>query len=345
MRSMRPAPKSLQLAIRCDGLRDRGVGHLIRQMALIEELRERGHHVRLVGDIDVEWAGRQAADLADEIHPGMPDPDFIAACGNWGTDVVMIDGYFFDSGLGSGLQTAGISVITMVDDRFGRDQVADTYVDQNFGALPGATSANWLIGPDYVLLRDVVRNRRGHYRVEEPARPRVLVVFGGTDPFGGSPVAAELLLATGEAVEVVAVAANPETAERLRRLELRDGQELEVLPPQDDLPGLALTCHFAVSAAGSSVWEFACLGIPTALVCVVDNQLEGYRNASHELAVGLGLLSELRSDDDARQAAVTELSRLMTDTDQRRRYSERSRRIVDGDGRVRVADEIERLAR
>lgn len=345
MRVMDPGSESLRLAIRCDGLRDRGVGHLVRQMALMEELRDRGHHVWLVGDIDVDWVREQAGRLANEASPAMPDERFIAASLDRGVTAVMIDGYPFDARLGAGLQGAGIGVLTMVDDTFGRHQMADIYIDQNLGARPGDSDALWLTGPEYVLVRDVVRERRGRYAPGATGKPRVLVVFGGTDPFGGTPLAVQLLLETGRPVHIVAVAADAGISDQLSRLAVSAEQELEVLPPQQDLPGLALSCDFAVIAAGSTVWELACLGVPTGLVCVVDNQLEGYRQATRELAMGLGPLTELREDRGTRASAIRSLTRLLGEPGLREHYSTLASSLVDGDGRVRVADAIERLAR
>lgn len=332
-----------RVAIRCDALRRLGVGHLVRQLALVEELVSRGCPVTIVGDVEVPWVARQVV-APVELLPSMPDPDFVSWCLAEDVDVVMIDGYEFQAGLGAGLRNAGIPVAAMVDGEFGAHQVADVYVDQNLGAEDPGRPGTWLVGPSYVLLRDVVRSRRGRRR-DGADVPSVLVVFGGTDPFAGSPVLTELLLSTDEPVEVVAVAANEELATRLEGLRTGRGQDVRVVPPQDDLPGLALTCDAAISAAGSSVWEFACLGLPTALVCVTDNQRLGYDAASRELCLGVGHLESLRSDPTARAAGTEVLRRFVTDGVLRQAMAERGARIVDGEGRVRVADALAALAR
>lgn len=309
----------------------------------MEELLARGHRVELVGDVDVEWLRRQVEALGVSTTPGMPADAFVEFALSRGTDVVMVDGYEFPADLGRGLREAGIGVATMIDAQFGAHQVADMYVDQNLGAVAGDAPGQWLLGTEYTLLRDVVVARRGEASVDARV-PRVLVVFGGTDPFRGSPVALELLQATGLPVHAVVIAADPEVAEALRRVPVGPEQHVEVVGPQDDLPGLAVTCHAAISAAGSSVWELACLGIPTALVCVVDNQAEGYREATRDLALGLGHLEQLRSDTQAREAAVQQLRQLVGDPRFRADMADAAAELVDGLGRVRVADAMEELA-
>lgn len=332
-----------RVAIRCDALRSLGVGHMIRQFALVEELLQRGWRVTIVGDIEVEWVLGQVQEQV-ELLPSINTDDFISWSCDTGVDAVMIDGYEFPAKLGEGLRAVGVPVMAMVDGEFGAHQVADVYVDQNLGAIDPGRPGRWLIGPDFVLLRDVVRSRRGQPRpAAEP--PRVLVVFGGTDPFAGTPVLADMLLATGAPVEIVAVAANPELTAQMEALPAGDGQSVSVVPPVGDLPGLALTCDAAVSAAGSSVWEFACLGIPTALVCVTDNQRLGYDAASQELCLGVGHLEALRDDPAARAEGVAALRTFVSDGTLRALMGERGASIVDGDGRVRVADALEELAR
>ncbi len=333
---------SLLVTVRCDATAARGVGHVARQMALVEELLARGHDVVIAGNIEVDWAKRLTAGLS--VVPAMGEDDFARWCVEEGVDVVMIDGYDFGP-LGETLRAAGIPVAAMADGPFGADQVADLFIDQNLGARPPAdATVPWLTGARYTLLRDVVRHRAALPRPMPAGRPRVLVVFGGTDPFGGGPVAAGLLLATGMPVCVTVVAADPRRAAEAGALQPGAGQDVEVVGAQDDLPAVAQVCDAAVSAAGSTVWELACLGVPTALVCVTDNQRVGYDIAARDLCLGLGDLEELRTDGVARRAAVDALCGFLSDESGRLAMEQRARGVIDGAGRERVADALERLA-
>ncbi|WP_040157612.1 PseG/SpsG family protein [Nigerium massiliense] len=343
--------RPLHVAVRCDATQHGGVGHLVRQLALAEELIARGHRVTLWGTCEVPWAQRQAAErgLAFVEPPAGPH-DLTARLLAERVDVLIIDGYAFDPVLGTTARAAGVGVLTLCDGEFGLDQDADVYVDQNLGAHAAQErhpDAEFLVGLDYVLLRDVVRDRRGVRREALPAgdAPRVLVVFGGTDAYGGCRVLVPLLLATDAPVEVVAIAARREVADELAALKCGPGQRVTVLPTADDLPGIAVGCDAAVSASGTSVWEFLCLGVPMALVCVTDNQLLGYREATHdELCLPAGKLTALREDAGSRAASVAQLTRLLEDPALRERLASRGRGLVDGRGRERVADAVERLA-
>jgi RimJ/RimL family protein N-acetyltransferase len=110
----------------------------------------------------------------------------------------------------------------------------------------------------------------------------------------------------------------------------------EVLGPQDDLPALASTAGVVVSAAGTSVWELACVGAPTAIVAVTENQRTGYERAvAGGIVVGLGPLEAVRAADDG---SVRALRDLIADSERRDAVTRAGRALVDGLGADRVLD-------
>jgi len=334
------------VALRVDALARFGVGHLVRQLALAEEFAARGRRVRVLGETDVAWAQRQLDARGLVLERPDADPDaFAARLAAEGVGICVIDGYEIPLAVGRAARAAGVAVGALCDGAFGLDQDADVYVDQNLGAVAAPErhpGARWLVGPRYVLLRDLVRDRRRDPTPGPPGEaPRVLVVFGGTDPFGGCATTVGLLLATGLPVRVTAVAARPEVARALRALPAGPGQSVEVLPPADDLPGLAVACDAAVSASGTSVWELACLGVPTALGCVTDNQRLGYGAATRELCLPAGELDRLRPGGPDVPLALDSFRRLLSDAALRLALARGGVRLVDGRGRERVADALE----
>jgi spore coat polysaccharide biosynthesis predicted glycosyltransferase SpsG len=337
----------LHVGLRCDGGPEIGVGHLIRCLALADELVARGAEVTLIGDLGgVSWVEEQVIErgLARVAAPG--DAEALAALADrLGLDVVVLDGYRLDPHSGRALREAGVTVLAISDGPFGARQEADIVLDQNLGATADpARPGTALTGLDYVLFRDqVLRHRRASTQpVPLSTPPRVLTVFGGTDAYAAGPVVVPLLLETGLPLHVIAVAPRPEIAQELRAVAPGRGQTIEVIPPVEDLAALAVTCDLTVTASGTSVWEFLCLGVPAALICVTDNQAVGYRAVSDGgYAVPVGLLSELRHNAHAREAAVASLRRLLDDPTTLHALAERGQRLVDGRGRQRVADALE----
>lgn len=342
----------MRVAVRVDATANNGVGHLVRQLALAEELVGRGHSVALFGTSDVDWAQRQIAARGLTLTPTVDPDGFVEQALAWGAQVAMIDGYSIPPETGRAAQEAGIGVATMSDGSFGAQQVADLYIDQNLNAerpegIP--VDASFLGGLDYALLRDQILDRRG-LATQSGGTVRVLVVFGGTDAYGGAGVLASLVLDAEVPLDLVVVAANADIEEEILGLTPGIGQTIEVLGPVDDLGGLAAECHCVVSAAGTTVWELLCLGLPTGLVCVTANQEFGYLEAAETRVDGLpvclpiGRLDDLRTQESARLEAVHALRTLISDRDLRDQLAKAGRALVDGNGRQRVADELERLA-
>jgi spore coat polysaccharide biosynthesis predicted glycosyltransferase SpsG len=352
----------LAIGFRCDAGGTTGVGHLVRCVALAEELVDRGVPVTFLGDLTGSpWVRRQLDVRGLPVFPAPRSPEALAdLVVDLGLAAVVLDGYHLDPGCGAAVRARGLAVLALVDGDFGAEQEADLYLDQNLGArrLPGiAPEARMLAGLGYVLLRDVVRDRRPTRSADgapEPSavgsisrsvRPSVLAVFGGTDPFEAAVTVVPLLLAGGAPVTVTAVAARPEVAEALHALPTGPGQRILAVPPADDLPALVRQVDLVVSASGSSVWELLCLGAPTALVSVAPNQQVGYQQVvSRGLAAPLGALQQLQDDPDARRAASELLTRLLTDSGARQALATAGLAEVDGRGRERVADALLELA-
>ncbi|MGP3958533.1 PseG/SpsG family protein [Nonomuraea sp. 3N208] len=316
--------EGFRVGFRCDAGARRGVGHLVRCVALAEELCARGVHVVFVGAVDgSEWARAQLHDRGLPLVAAPAEPVRLAglAC-ELRLDAVVLDSYDLPEDTGAALRDAGSAVLAIVDgDPLG--QAADLYLDQNLGAERRPFRAGRrLAGARYVLLRDSVRRCERAPRRGMPV-PRVLCFFGGTDSAGVVTAWAQALLATGMPFEGTVVSPVPFAA----------GDAITVIPPTDRLPELMAEADLVVTAAGSAVWELLHLGVPTALTWVAGNQLIGY-----EELVGRGVAAGLGNTPGPQ--AVGTLARLLADPAAREEHGRRGSGLVDGKGRERVADAL-----
>jgi len=326
------------VGIRCDAGARTGVGHLVRCVALAEELVARGTGVRFLSDLGgVAWAEAQLSQRGLPWHPPPFDPvALVAAVERLEIDALVIDSYTLPPGHSAAVRKAGHGVLAIVDGDF-RGQSADIYVDQNLDAHIEVEDAVGLAGLDYALLRSSVRSLRPETPpVHGSGRtPKVVAFFGGTDAYRAAPQVARLLTRTGVAFDATIIAANEELHAELSAIPAGAGQRLEIIPPTDELPKLLAGADLAVSASGTSTWELLCLGLPAALVWVVDNQILGYdRTIARGFAAGLGQLGHLGDD------AVAVLKRLLTDASLRTDLAARAWAAVDGRGVERVADAL-----
>ena len=334
------------IVLRCDAGPRTGTGHVVRCVAIAEELAARGAVPVFLGTLGgVPFVEAQVRDRGFA-HVELDDPSVegvAAAVQTLGARAAVLDSYTLPLGLGEALQAAGVAVLAVVDDET-RGIVADVYVEQNYGSesldLAVPAGARLMAGVENALLRDVVRLRRpASPRGATAEVPRVVAFFGGTDAFGASPRLVAALAATGRPFAAQVVAVGDEVRASLRAVELGDGQTVELLDPVADLPALLVDADLVVSAAGTSTWELLCLGVPSALVAVVDNQEASFaRLSASGLVAPLGLLSAVAADPSQ---AVALLRNLLSDAEARSELGARAWAAVDGDGRVRVVDALE----
>ncbi|MEO7753052.1 MAG: hypothetical protein ABIS35_06525 [Terracoccus sp.] len=333
------------VALRCDASPRRGVGHALRCLALADELRDRGARPFVAGAIEVDWVAAEYARRGVAVVPAPDAPEALASTlTGSGADAVVLDHYGLDTGTAGALRAAGLPTLSILDGSFGAGQDADLFLDQNLGAerrtdLPPERA---LLGLGNALFRDEVLARRGPRPLREPgAALRVLCVFGGTDALGAAGTVVPIVLSLAEPVHVIAVTSDAALRESLSDAVRPGGPTLELVGPTPDLPTLAASCDLVLTAAGSSVWEFLCIGVPMAVVCVVDNQEEGYEQiVSRGCAAPLGRLESLSAEAPAREAALRTVERLVASPSTRAALADRGRALVDGTGRVAVVDAL-----
>jgi spore coat polysaccharide biosynthesis predicted glycosyltransferase SpsG/RimJ/RimL family protein N-acetyltransferase len=284
------------LLLRADATPSTGVGHLSRCVALATAARARGWDVALCGSFTAgQW-------LIGSL-PVVPAPE--------PADAVLVDHY--------GLGEFGFDglVVSMEDGEFGRRR-ADIVVDANLYAVPRPDDGSPVVlrGPAYAPLRAEIRAARAARRAGS-VPPKVVVVMGGGAAPSSVAAALTALRDTGVPAEVVAISAAPVPG-------------FEVRPPTPELPALCASADLVVSAAGVTLLELCCIGVPTALVRIADNQAAGYGAAVEQgLAAGLG--TDPRSH-------VPVLRALLSDSGARKALADKARTTVDGRGADRILD-------
>ena len=172
-------------------------------------------------------------------------------------------------------------------------------------------------------------------RPRAPGPPTLLVTFGGSDPEGGTarvlgclPPAPQrrILIVIGAHVDAAAEAL--EAAERAARA----GHAVEVLHTPPDMAAVMHVADAAISAAGGTLLELACLGVPSLAFVVADNQERGCRALVEAECVAGG--GDLRRLDDGELAA--RVTAFLDDGARQRRRADRARKLIDGLGATRV---------
>lgn len=348
----------MKVVFRADASDQMGTGHLMRCLTLARELRLRGAEVRFVAR---EHRGHLVARLQDECLPvtvlpppeaEATDPDIygkwrgvpvardagetLAAIGRQPADWLVVDHY----GLGSDWETAlrpGAHRILAIDDLPERAHACDLLLNQNLGAtcVPLPPGARALLGPKYALLHPAFAERRGRVRNRDRAAGRVVVFFGGadeTDLTGRTLAVLSEPEFSGLFADVVVGASSPHR-ERLVAQAATRPQTL-IHGPMSHLADLLAGADVAIGAGGATTWERLCLGVPSVVTAVAENQVPACLALE---AAGLALFTGTKATWQP-GLLRTALRRLIGAPDFAARLGDAGAAVVDGFGAKRVAE-------
>ena len=131
--------------------------------------------------------------------------------------------------------------------------------------------------------------------------------------------------------DVVLGSASP-NLDRVRSLVEGLGHSVELHVDTPHMSDLMAQADIAVGAGGSSSWERCCLGLPSLVIVIANNQVTAARHlAEHKAAKVLWDADTLSSD----MIAVA-LDEILHDTALRRRMINQAAELVDGKGTRRV---------
>ncbi|MFF4410202.1 PseG/SpsG family protein [Streptomyces sp. NPDC001404] len=335
------------LALRADATPAIGTGHVMRCIAIAQEAAARGMRPVLLGTCSVPWLNELLADVPlTRVEAPEDAEDFRARLRDLAPAAVVVDAYHLPAAHYRAAATVA-PVIAAYDGEL-RHARADVLYDQNIGAdrlAPPSAGGLLLRGPEFAVLRDDIRA----LRPADPVRrvlsrsatpPHVLLVLGGTDARGAAKDLTRILLAQIPSLHLSVVT---DDSAGVRALPAGPGQRVEVIAPTPALPQAMAAADLVVSAAGTTTIELCCLGVPAALVQVVDNQQAVYEGAvAHGCAEGLGTLDATLAHPDAMAHRVR---RLLTEPTRRAQLALHAWQTVDGRGRQRILDAVAAVAR
>lgn len=322
-----------------------GTGHVMRCLALSQELADRGAGVHLVAaelppGIE-ERLRKEGLGVTRLPGPagGKPDAEATAsAAASMGARAVIVDGYQFSSGYVDQLRAAGAKVLLVDDNGDAESYTADIVVNQNAYAAETmyrsrSRHTRLLLGSAYALLRREFRPFRGRARPVRAVGGRILVTLGGSDPHNVTAAVLRAIRSVGipeiEVVVVVGVASPHRSSVEAEAVVAGYRVEHAVV----DMTRLYSWADIAVTAAGTTCWETAFMGLPSVTIALADNQRRvGPAMAEAGAAVDAGWYADL---EPARLSTV--IRSLVEDVAGRARMAEAGRRLVDGYGARRVA--------
>ena len=337
------------LLVRADANPVMGSGHVMRCLALAQAWGGRGGPVWFLSRCNnatlqqrIQAAGAEFLSLSADASAHLDMQSTLTLLAELKADYVVLDGYDFDSEYQRAVRAGGCRLLVIDDTVRLTHYDADILLNQNLGAAALKYDCNSdavvLLGPEYALLRrEFIFWRSRLHTVPETAR-KILVTLGGSDPDNVTLNVIQALRGleiTRLQIRVVAGPANPHI-EELRDAAAAFPGGLELLSAVSDMAPLMAWADLAITAAGSTCWELACLGLPAVSLVIAENQ----RGIAEELGTAgvvfnLGWHAEVSSE-----RLATAVDGLLFSSFRRLRMSQKGRALVDGKGAERVVSAL-----
>jgi len=267
--------KSLQIAIRVDSSHEIGSGHVMRCLTLADSLKPHVENIcfvcqRLSGDL-VEFIIKKGYDVETNLASKV--------------DWLIVDHYDLDKKWETEMRSF-TDRIMVIDDLANRQHDCDLLLDQTHGRTVDdykelvPKNCRLLLGTDYALIASQfgklrtssLQRRKKNYHLKN-----ILISMGGFDP--------------NHVMEFVLNAIQQLKIDKSINIML--GKHVD----QSTFANMMLSADLAIAAGGTTSWERCCLGVPTVMITIADNQLNNANKLNQIGAVNyLGHYNQITSE-------------------------------------------------
>jgi UDP-2,4-diacetamido-2,4,6-trideoxy-beta-L-altropyranose hydrolase len=342
------------LLVRADASLQIGTGHVMRCLALAQAWKEQGGTaIFLMADASAAFGERLASEGIGEVHlstrpASHADAEETAAVAlRHNAAWVALDGYQFPPEYQRRLKNKTAHLLLFDDLAKSDSYHADLLLNQNAYAIPEmygnrAGNCTLLLGAAYFLLRREFADWRLRDRKIAARGQNLLVTFGGSDPENATALALQalaLLPSPAMNVKVLVGSSNPNRA-GLEKLAAKMSHSVEFQTDTKQIAAEMAWADLAISAAGSTSWELAFMGLPSLLITLSQNQ-EGCAQYLDRHGIALSLGSQHEAQPAKIAAALKDLS---TGAGRRAEMSSRGRKLIDGQGASRIIEAMVGIA-
>lgn len=356
----------MKIAFRVDASLEMGSGHVMRCLTLADALKSRGHECAFISRRqpgELTELMKQREHVVYTLSECSEATDQNLAHSRWlkggqkcdaeesadvlqriQADWLVVDHYGIDK---IWEQTARqyVNHILVIDDLADRTHDCDVLIDQNLGRTEAvyrslvSGSCVVLTGCHYALLRPEFagyRERSLEYRKEKTQIERVLITMGGVDNDNYTEKALNALASStvdSKAEVTVVLGLQAPWLSEVKAQAANSRLSVQVHSNVNNMAALMSQSDLAIGAAGSTSWERCCLGLPTVMCVLADNQREIAKTLNQSGAAVLA--------DDSVENFSLAIDHLKQHSHELKQLSRRAASLVDGQGAERVISQME----
>ncbi|MDD3068186.1 MAG: UDP-2,4-diacetamido-2,4,6-trideoxy-beta-L-altropyranose hydrolase [Acholeplasmataceae bacterium] len=340
------------IAIRVDGNSEIATGHMMRCLAIANGLKDAGQNcVFIVADNDSEQLIIKSGFRIINLHSIWNNldeeiVDITDAIINNGIDKLIVDTYYVTEKYLSALERT--CRVIYIDDLNAFRYPVSIVINYNLYArdipypeIYNGTETRLLLGPRYAPLRQEFRLLKPTYH--ETAK-KILITSGGTDTYNATgKILQEIVnldLLSGIEYHVIVGKLNSHRefistlAEKYPSIILHQNVM--------NMAELMCKCDIAVSAGGTTLYEFCACGIPAITFSIADNQIMNI-NAFNKRKL-MKLSGDIRdTNNPCIDTILGNMIQYISDFHMRETDGRKLRELVDGRGVERIVKEISSL--
>lgn len=361
----------MKVVFRADASLQIGTGHVMRCLTLADALKAQGaechficrehpgnliEHIRSKGYPAHALSLREPVGASSEpalVHAawlGSTQEQEAAECavilGELNTDWLVVDHYALDARWETALKPY-CRKLMVIDDLADRSHQCDLLLDQTFGRNPEDYTSRvpgdctLLCGSQYALLRPEFAALRSYslQRRNDSSLEHLLITMGGVDKDNATGQVLCALQSTelpGNCrITVVMGATSPWLAE-VRQQAAQMPWPTGVSVGVSNMAQLMADSDLAIGAAGATSWERCCLGLPTVMVVLADNQ----KKVAHGLEQA-GAVLVLKKSQQILECLPALVASLASSPVQRAAMCGTAAHITDGSGVATVIHHLE----
>jgi UDP-2,4-diacetamido-2,4,6-trideoxy-beta-L-altropyranose hydrolase len=329
----------MNIAFRVDASKDIGIGHLMRCLALSEELKKRGCKCYILSKIDDDIAIKKIKEFQVEFQKIKTIDELIIFSKDKEINWIITDCYSLDSDYIKRLKNEKFKVLS-IDDKALIHYHSDIVVNQNIGAdkldYSSEKYTKFLLGPAYAIMRDELlrkEEKKDREKVE-----KILVTLGSSDKDNLILKVLKALEIVDKNIEILAVVGpfNPHYS-NLQEFIKKSNSNIKLIQSPENITDIYLESDIAISAGGTSCYELAYFGIPNLIITIANNQLNVAKELDNqEISIYLG-----KKEDAKAKLVLDKINELINNHPLRKSMSQNGKKLVDGQGKKKIVDVLE----
>ncbi len=338
----------LKVLFRSDAFKEIGTGHLARCLTLADCLKDKKHGVSFIVNKKSKECIKKLGKLNHKflyhnynIGSNSDANLTIKIAKKYSIKWVVLDGYNFSTTYQENLKGGGLKILILDDYAHLKKYYCDALLNQNISAkkeLYKGTSAKFLLGSDYFILRDEFFKSGKKKRKISNTPNKILITMGGSDLNNVSSKILTFLNAYKEKkLEIIIIAGsiNPHI-NKLNKLAKRSFHDVKVIENCKNMPSLISWADIGITSGGTTSYEIAYMGLPSLMVSLAKNQILNVEELSRKQStINLGFYTSLKKDE-----FINQFKKLLFSKEGRAKMSLRAKNLVDGLGKERIIREL-----